>query len=43
MNPTELIDRDSLRDDIPAFRPGDNLKVHVRVDVYKRQFEDSIF
>ena len=31
MNPTDLIDRDSLRDDIPAFGPGDNLKVHVRV------------
>jgi len=31
MNPTELIDRDSLRDDIPAFRPGDTVKVHVRV------------
>ena len=31
MNPTDLIDRDSLRDDIPAFRPGDTLVVHVRV------------
>jgi len=31
MNPTDLIDRDSLRDDIPAFRPGDTVKVHVRV------------
>ena len=31
MNPTELIDRDSLRDDVPSFRPGDTLKVHVRV------------
>jgi large subunit ribosomal protein L19 len=31
MNPTDLIDRDSLRDDIPAFRTGDTLKVHVRV------------
>ena len=31
MNPTDLIDRDSLRDDIPDFGPGDNLKVHVRV------------
>ena len=31
MNPTDLIDRDSLRDDIPNFRPGDTLKVHVRV------------
>jgi large subunit ribosomal protein L19 len=31
MNPTDIVDRDSLRDDIPAFGPGDNLKVHVRV------------
>jgi large subunit ribosomal protein L19 len=31
MNPTDLVDRDSLRDDIPAFAPGDTLKVHVRV------------
>lgn len=31
MNPTDLIDRDSLRTDIPDFVPGDTLKVHVRV------------
>src|SRR6202046_5485476 len=31
MHPTETIDRDSLRDDIPPFRPGDTVKVHVRV------------
>jgi large subunit ribosomal protein L19 len=31
MHVTELIDRDSLRDDIPDFRAGDTLKVHVRV------------
>ena len=31
MNPTDLVDRASLRDDHPAFGPGDNLKVHVRV------------
>ena len=31
MHPTELIDRDSLRDDIPSFSPGDTVKVHVRV------------
>jgi large subunit ribosomal protein L19 len=31
MNPTDIIDRDSLRDDIPPFRQGDTLKVHVRV------------
>ena len=31
MNPTDLVDRSSLRDDIPEFKPGDNVKVHVRV------------
>jgi len=31
MNPTDLVDRPNLRDDIPAFGPGDTLKVHVRV------------
>jgi len=31
MHPTETIDRDSLRSDIPEFRPGDTVKVHVRV------------
>jgi large subunit ribosomal protein L19 len=31
MNPTDLIDRSSLRDDVPEFAPGDTLKVHVRV------------
>ena len=31
MHPTEMIDRDSLRADIPEFRPGDTVKVHVRV------------
>ena len=31
MQPTETIDRDSLRGDIPDFRPGDTVKVHVRV------------
>jgi large subunit ribosomal protein L19 len=31
MNPTDLVDRGSLRDDVPAFKPGDNVKVHVRV------------
>src|ERR1700680_2125445 len=31
MHPTETIDRDSLRTDIPDFRPGDTVKVHVRV------------
>ena len=31
MHPTDIIDRDSLRADIPEFRPGDTVKVHVRV------------
>src|SRR5438105_3723910 len=31
MNPTDLVDRDSLRTDVPDFAPGDSLKVHVRV------------
>ena len=31
MNPTDLVDLTSRRDDIPAFAPGDTLKVHVRV------------
>jgi large subunit ribosomal protein L19 len=31
MQPTDLVDRASLRDDIPDFAPGDTLKVHVKV------------
>jgi len=31
MNPTDVVDQDQLRDDVPDFRPGDTLKVHVRV------------
>jgi large subunit ribosomal protein L19 len=31
MNPTDLVDRLSLREDVPDFAPGDTLKVHVRV------------
>ena len=31
MQRTDLVDRASLRDDIPGFGPGDTLKVHVRV------------
>src|SRR5205823_8388968 len=31
MNPTDLVDRTALRPDIPAFAPGDTVKVHVRV------------
>jgi large subunit ribosomal protein L19 len=31
MNPTDLVDQTSLRDDIPDFAAGDTVKVHVRV------------
>ncbi len=31
MKSTDFIDTDSLRDDIPDFSPGDEVKVHVRV------------
>ena len=31
MNPTDMIDLESLRDDVPDFRPGDRVRVHVRV------------
>src|SRR5438105_6938656 len=31
MNTLDALDADSLRDDIPAFRPGDTVKVHVKV------------
>ncbi len=31
MNTLDALDSESLRDDIPTFRPGDSVKVHVRV------------
>ncbi|MDT4985862.1 MAG: large subunit ribosomal protein [Pseudonocardiales bacterium] len=31
MNTLDALDTDSLRDDVPDFRPGDTLRVHVRV------------
>ncbi len=31
MNPTDLVDAQSLRDDIPEFQPGDTVRVHVKV------------
>jgi large subunit ribosomal protein L19 len=31
MKPTDIIDNDSLRDDVPEFASGDTLKVHVKV------------
>jgi large subunit ribosomal protein L19 len=31
MNKTDLVERPRLREDLPDFRPGDSLRVHVRV------------
>jgi len=31
MNTLDMLDTESLRSDVPDFRPGDTLKVHVRV------------
>jgi len=31
MQPTDFIDKASLRDDIPEFDPGDTIRVHARV------------
>jgi large subunit ribosomal protein L19 len=31
VNPTDLVDIENLRTDIPDFRPGDTVRVHVRV------------
>ena len=31
MKPTDLVDLQHLRDDVPDFAPGDTVKVHVRV------------
>jgi large subunit ribosomal protein L19 len=31
MNKTDLVEKPRLREDIPLFRPGDTVKVHVRV------------
>jgi len=37
MQPTDLVDKQNLRDDIPDFGAGDTLKVHVRVVEGNRQ------
>jgi large subunit ribosomal protein L19 len=42
MNPTDIVDREYLREDIPDFAPGDTLKVHVRVVEGNRQ-RDQVF
>ena len=31
MNPTDMIDLEHVRDDVPTFSPGDRVRVHVRV------------
>jgi large subunit ribosomal protein L19 len=31
MNRTDLVDIEYLRDDVPSFRPGDTVRVHVKV------------
>ncbi|MPZ89520.1 MAG: 50S ribosomal protein L19 [Nitriliruptorales bacterium] len=31
MNPTDLVDIDNLRTDVPDFRAGDTVRVHVKV------------
>ncbi len=31
MKPTDLVDRESIRTDVPTFGPGDTIKIHVRV------------
>ncbi|MGH8931673.1 MAG: 50S ribosomal protein L19 [Egibacteraceae bacterium] len=31
MNPTDLVDIANLREDVPSFRPGDTVRVHVKV------------
>ena len=37
MQPTDLVDQQNLRHDIPAFASGDTVKVHVRVVEGNRQ------
>ena len=37
MNPTELVEQDQLRTDIPDFDAGDTVKVHVKVTEGNRE------
>jgi large subunit ribosomal protein L19 len=37
MKPTDLVDQQYLRDDVPNFGPGDELKVHVKVKEGNRE------
>lgn len=46
MNPIDLVEQTQHRDDIPDFRPGDTVKVHVKVIENNREriqiFEGSV-
>ena len=37
MNPTELVEQDQLRTDVPEFAAGDTVKVHVKVTEGNRE------
>ncbi len=37
MQVTDIVDRDRLRDDIPEFGPGDQVKVHVNIKEGNRE------
>jgi large subunit ribosomal protein L19 len=37
MNKIDLIEKPRLRDDLPDFRPGDTVKVHVRIEEAGRE------
>lgn len=37
MNKVDLVERSRMRTDVPAFRPGDTVKVHVRVTEGNRE------
>ena len=37
MQPTDLVDHKTVRDDVPDFAAGDSVKVHVRVVEGNRQ------
>jgi large subunit ribosomal protein L19 len=37
MKSTDLVDQQHLRDDVPSFAPGDEVKVHVRVVAGNRE------
>ncbi len=37
MNVIDIIEEQQLRDDLPAFKPGDTLRVHVRITEGEKQ------